>query len=241
MDALTESGEGPDAGSVNRPVTAALLAALVALLSLTAVAPAGAATSRAACLKKASHAKTASARSRARAKCRKPAAKAATATIGVETVPAPAPAVAPVPAAVATVTRTPVAAPAPAPALSAIQQGLVDCANGARAQAGLPALRVDGALTRAAQAFAGDMSTRNFFDHITPEGLAPWDRIAAVLNGEAPFRTMGENIALGYADAPSTCVGWMNSAGHRANILDPDFTAIGTGWVNGYAVQDFGG
>lgn len=223
-----------------RPVTAALLAVVVALLSLGTAAPAGAANGRAACLKKASHAKTAKARSRARAKCRKPAAQAATATIGAETVPAPAVAPAPAPAAVAAVvTRAP--AVAPAPALTALQQGLVDCANGARAQAGLPALRVDGALTRAAQGHAADMLARNYFDHITPEGLAPWDRIAAVLDGEAPFQTMGENIALGYADAPSTCLGWMNSAGHRANILSPSFTAIGVGWASGYAVQTFGG
>jgi uncharacterized protein YkwD len=84
------------------------------------------------------------------------------------------------------------------------------------------------------------MATRHYFDHATPEGLMPWDRIAATLGGETPFSTMGENIAEGFADAPSTCLGWMNSAGHRANILSGNFDAIGVGWAGGYAVQTFG-
>jgi uncharacterized protein YkwD len=136
--------------------------------------------------------------------------------------------------------RTPSTPAAAAPAPSALQTGVVDCANRERAKAGLPALAVDAALTRAAQAHAADMASRNYFDHYTPEGLSPWDRIAAALQGERPFQTMGENIAEGFATAEDTCVGWMNSAGHRANILNPDFTQIGAGWADGYAVQDFG-
>lgn len=121
-----------------------------------------------------------------------------------------------------------------------LQQALVACTNRARAAHGLPALAVDPALTRAAQAHAADMDARDYFDHTTPEGLEPWDRVRAALGGAAPFSAVGENIAMGYADADATCDGWMDSPGHRANILSEEFTLIGTGWVDGHAVQNFG-
>jgi len=128
----------------------------------------------------------------------------------------------------------------PTVSLSALEKGVVDCANRERATAGLRALTVDAALTRASRAHAADMADRSYFAHNSLDGRTPWDRIAAALDGQDPFVGMGENIAMGYRDAESACVGWMNSPGHRANILDPDFTAIGAGWVDGYAVQDFG-
>lgn len=136
-------------------------------------------------------------------------------------------------------------APATATALTGSAPGgpagqVRDCANTERAKIGLPALADDPALDRAAVAHATDMRDRGYFSHVTPDGVTPWDRIAAALHGEQPFVWMGENIAMGFADVPSTCTGWMNSPGHRANILDPHFTMIGTAWVDGYAVQDFG-
>lgn len=124
--------------------------------------------------------------------------------------------------------------------VGALQQALVTCTNRARAAHGLPALSADPALTRAAQGHAADMDARGYFDHTTPEGLEPWDRIRAALGSADPFTAMGENIAMGYAGADATCDGWMNSPGHRANILSEEFTLIGTGWVDGYAVQNFG-
>lgn len=131
-------------------------------------------------------------------------------------------------------------APATAPATSALQDGVVACANRERAARGIAALKVDATLTRSAQAHAADMAARRFFGHETPEGRTPWDRIKAALQGATPFRSMGENIAMGFATAEAACQGWMNSEGHRRNILDPDFTLIGAGWVDGYSVQNFG-
>lgn len=133
-----------------------------------------------------------------------------------------------------TTSTTPVADP------SGLRAAIRQCANRERAKAGLPALAADVTLDRAAEGHAEDMAARHFFSHDTPEGRTPWDRIKAALQGAEPFMVMGENIAMGFADADATCVGWMNSPGHRANILDRDFTLIGTAWVDGYAVQDFG-
>jgi uncharacterized protein YkwD len=139
------------------------------------------------------------------------------------------------------------AVPAPAtpsiPAPDGLRAGLRDCANSERAKVGLPPVSDDPALDLAAQGHAVDMQVRNYFDHDTPDGKTPWDRIRSAIStlGEKVFDWMGENIAAGFDDAPSTCVGWMNSPGHRANILNAHYDKIGTGWIDGYAVQDFGG
>ncbi len=157
--------------------------------------------------------------------CRKPATKrpAAPTAAAAPTAPAASP-----------------ASSAPAPATSALQDGVVACANRERAARGLAVLSVDASLTRAAAAHAADMAVRGFFAHRTPEGLTPWDRISAALQGAEPFNTMGENIAMGFRSAEAACEGWMNSDGHRRNILNPGFTLIGAGWVDGYSVQNFG-
>lgn len=142
----------------------------------------------------------------------------------------------------ATTPSTPAsAAPTPAAAPGGERAQIRDCANTERAKVGLGPLADDAALDRAAQAHAEDMRARDYFAHESPEGTMPWDRIEATLRGEAPFTWMGENIAMGFADVPATCVGWMNSPGHRANILNPHYDTIGTAWVDGYAVQEFGG
>lgn len=135
---------------------------------------------------------------------------------------------------------TPVVTSAPVADPSGLRAAVRECANTERAKVGLPPLADDITLDRAAQGHAEDMAERGFFSHDTPEGRTPWDRIAAALLGATPFSVMGENIAMGFRDVDATCVGWMNSPGHRANILDPDFHLIGTAWVDGYAVQDFG-
>lgn len=142
-------------------------------------------------------------------------------------------------------TSTPVAEARPAVvaapvATTPMQDDLVACTNRERVAAGLSPLATDPALIRAAQGHAEDMNARNYFDHITPEGRTPWDRIRAQLAGADPFATMGENIAKGFSQAQATCDAWMASPGHRENILNPDFTLIGTGYVAGYAAQNFG-
>jgi uncharacterized protein YkwD len=136
------------------------------------------------------------------------------------------------------------------PAPGGIRAELRECATKERRKVGLGPLSDDPALDAAAQAHALDMKQRNYFEHETPGGKSPFDRIDAALvslgsllglDRLSTFDWMGENIARGFADADATCAGWMNSPGHKANILRPQFDAIGTGWVDGYAVQDFGG
>jgi uncharacterized protein YkwD/stress response protein SCP2 len=119
---------------------------------------------------------------------------------------------------------------------------VVDLTNRERAAAGLPPLTVDPLLTTAAQAHSADMVARDFYSHTSPDGGKPWDRAAAA--GSAR-RTIRENIACGQRSPTEVVRGWMNSPGHRANILKPDFTHIGVGFAGGgrsgaYWTQLFG-
>lgn len=120
---------------------------------------------------------------------------------------------------------------------------VVDLTNRERARAGLAALAVDPRLTAAAQAHSADMVARDFYSHTDPDGGKPWDRAAAA---GAARRTVGENIACGQRSPADVVEGWMNSPGHRANILKADFTHIGIGLAGGgragtYWTQLFGG
>ncbi|MFI8190422.1 CAP domain-containing protein [Streptomyces sp. NPDC085946] len=97
--------------------------------------------------------------------------------------------------------------------------------NEERAKVGCSPVAADSALTRLAQAFSEDMAARGFFDHTDPDGATPWDRAEkAGISGLG-----GENIARGQADAEAVMEAWMNSPGHRANILNCDFTTLGVG------------
>ncbi|WP_446035202.1 CAP domain-containing protein, partial [Streptomyces olivaceus] len=111
------------------------------------------------------------------------------------------------------------------------------------AGAGLPALAPDDRLARAAQAHSADMVARDFYSHTDPDGGRPWDRAAAAGSSR---RTVGENIACGQRSPAEVVEGWMNSPGHRANILKSDFTHLGVGLAGGgragtYWTQLFGG
>ena len=120
---------------------------------------------------------------------------------------------------------------------------VVDLTNRERARAGLRPLATDPHLTAAAQAHSADMVARAFYSHTSPEGSQPWDRAAAA---GARRRSIGENIACGQRSPAEVVDGWMNSPGHRANILKADFTHIGIGFEGGgrqgtYWTQLFGG
>ncbi|MEU9560110.1 CAP domain-containing protein [Streptomyces fumanus] len=120
---------------------------------------------------------------------------------------------------------------------------VVGLTNRRRTGAGLPPLAADPRLTAAAQAHSADMVARDFYAHTDPDGGRPWDRAGAA---GAPHRTVGENIACGQRSPADVVEGWMNSPGHRANILKPDFTHIGVGLAGGgragtYWTQVFGG
>ncbi|MFI9151723.1 CAP domain-containing protein [Streptomyces sp. NPDC053367] len=126
--------------------------------------------------------------------------------------------------------------------LARTEAEVVALTNRERAAAGLPPLAGDPALTRAAQAHSADMVARDFYAHTAPDGSRPWDRAAAA---GAARRSIGENIACGQRSPAEVVTGWMNSPGHRANILAPGFTHIGVGFAGGgragtYWTQLFG-
>ncbi|MFJ4623199.1 CAP domain-containing protein [Streptomyces sp. NPDC088812] len=126
--------------------------------------------------------------------------------------------------------------------LARTEADVVDLTNRERARAGLPPLAPDPLLATAARAHSVDMVARRFYSHTSPEGTEPWDRAAAA--GSAR-RTIGENIACGQRSPAEVVEDWMNSPGHRANILKPAFTHIGVGFAGGgpsgtYWTQLFG-
>ncbi|MFF6807072.1 sigma-70 family RNA polymerase sigma factor [Streptomyces sp. NPDC012616] len=113
--------------------------------------------------------------------------------------------------------------------------------NKERAAAGCGPLTGDPLLRKSAQGHSDDMAARDFFDHTNPDGADPGARITA-----AGYRwsTYGENIAKGQQSAQSVMTSWMNSPGHRANILNCDFKNIGVGIHDGaggpWWTQNFG-
>jgi uncharacterized protein YkwD len=127
--------------------------------------------------------------------------------------------------------------------LTRTEADVIGLTNRERAGAGLTPLAPDPLLTAAAQAHSVDMVARDFYSHTSPDGSKPWDRAAAA---GATRRSIGENIACGQRSPAEVVEGWMNSPGHRANILKPDFTHIGVGFAGGgragtYWTQLFGG
>ncbi|WP_405796734.1 CAP domain-containing protein [Streptomyces sp. NBC_01506] len=126
--------------------------------------------------------------------------------------------------------------------LASVASDVVALTNAERTAAGLRPLAGDPRLTTAAQAHSDDMVARGFYSHTSPDGRHPWDRATAA---GCAHRGIGENIACGQRSAAEVVRGWMDSPGHRANILKPDFTHIGVGLRGGgeaatYWTQLFG-
>ena len=110
------------------------------------------------------------------------------------------------------------------------EREVVDATNAERRHHGLAALSVDARLGAAARQHSADMVRRGFFAHQNPDGAQVWDRALAA---GYRYRKVAENIASGQRDAAEVVHGWMNSPGHRANILDAELTQIGVGLVSG--------
>lgn len=117
------------------------------------------------------------------------------------------------------------------------EQQVVELTNQERAKNGLSPLKANAELNYAADKYAQDMSEGGFFSHTGQDGSKAWDRAEAV-GYEA--RMMGENIAAGQRTPEEVVQDWMNSPGHRANILQSKYADIGVGFYNNYWVQDFG-
>lgn len=114
-------------------------------------------------------------------------------------------------------------------AIAAFERAAFDLINGERVAKGLKPLQMDNAVRVVARAHSADMAARNFFDHVNPDGLSPFDRLA---NAGILYQAAAENIAWnsGFSDPSETAVnGWMNSPGHRTNILNGVYTHTGMG------------
>lgn len=110
-----------------------------------------------------------------------------------------------------------------------LEQRMLELVNNERVANGLRPLAADPELTEVARKHSADMFARGYFAHDTPEGLTPFDRMQ---QANVRFLIAGENLAL----APSVTVahtGLMNSPGHRANILRPQFGRVGIGIMDG--------
>jgi uncharacterized protein YkwD len=110
-----------------------------------------------------------------------------------------------------------------------IEAQMLEMVNRERVANGLKPLEADPELTEVARQHSADMFARGYFSHNTPENLDPFDRMR---RANVRFSTAGENLAL----APTVQIahtGLMNSPGHRANILRPQFGRVGIGIMDG--------
>ena len=122
--------------------------------------------------------------------------------------------------------------------LSQYEQQVVDLTNQERAKQGLPALKVDLELSKVAREKSLDMQKNNYFSHTSPTYGSPFDMMKKF---GISYKAAGENIAKGQRTPQEVVNAWMNSSGHRQNILSSNFTHIGVGYVaeGNYWTQQF--
>jgi uncharacterized YkwD family protein len=112
--------------------------------------------------------------------------------------------------------------------VSAYEQQVVDLTNQERAKQGLPALKLDTELSKVAKEKSLDMKNNSYFSHTSPNYGSPFDMMKQF---GISYRAAGENIAMGQRSPEEVVNAWMNSEGHRKNILSSSFTHIGVGHV----------
>jgi uncharacterized protein YkwD len=131
--------------------------------------------------------------------------------------------------------------PPEADPITAMEDEVAALTNAERAVAGCDTLRVDERLRTAARAHSQDMAQHDYLDHTGLDGSSPSDRA-----GRAGYPGgVGENIAVGYRTPQDVMQGWMDSDGHRDNVLNCDYAAIGVGLAfdaggRPYWTQDLG-
>lgn len=106
---------------------------------------------------------------------------------------------------------------------------VVRLVNDIRRENGLGELTLNWELSRVARYKSQDMADNRYFSHTSPTYGSPFQMMQAF---GLRYRTAGENIAYGYSSPQAVVNGWMNSEGHRKNILNPSFTQIGVGYVS---------
>ncbi len=112
---------------------------------------------------------------------------------------------------------------------AAYEAEVVRLVNQKRAEYGLKPLSQDWQLSRVARYKSQDMKDLGYFSHTSPTYGSPFQMMKSF---GISYRTAGENIAKGYASPEAVVNAWMNSPGHRANILNSTYTHIGVGFVS---------
>ncbi len=112
--------------------------------------------------------------------------------------------------------------------VSSYEKEVVRLVNEIRVKNGLKELKEDWELSRVARYKSQDMKDNNYFSHTSPVYGSPFDMMK---NFGISYRSAAENIAKGQKTPEAVVNAWMNSSGHRANILNSSFTKIGVGYV----------
>ncbi len=112
--------------------------------------------------------------------------------------------------------------------VTAYENKVLQLVNVERQKAGLSALKMDESIRNVARMKSQDMQTKKYFSHTSPTYGSPFDMLKRF---GITYKTAGENIAMGQKTPEAVVKAWMNSPGHRANILKPAFTHIGVGYV----------
>jgi uncharacterized YkwD family protein/spore coat assembly protein SafA len=115
-------------------------------------------------------------------------------------------------------------------AVKSFEQQVFDLTNKERAKQGLPAFKIDWELQRTARYKSDDMRDKGYFSHQSPTYGSPFDMMKQF---GISFRSAGENIASGQRDPSQVVTSWMNSQGHRENILNRNYTHLGVGYSTG--------
>jgi uncharacterized protein YkwD len=175
----------------------------------------------------------------------------APAPVDVQDPPAPTPsntATPPVTSPTPTASATPTPPPAPTPVTGSNEDPCQDqehttdreeicrLVNIERVKHGLGVLELNPVLVAISQAYSEKMSSEGFLNHTSPDGSTMTSRLHS---GGAAYSWAGENIAHGQAGPAEVMNSWMNSSGHRANILNSHYKKIGIGSMQRYWVQDF--
>lgn len=120
--------------------------------------------------------------------------------------------------------------------VSSIEQEVVNLVNIERQKAGLAPLKIDTELSKVARLKSEDMKNKGYFSHTSPTYGSPFDMLKQF---NITYKTAGENIAKGQKTAKDVVNAWMNSEGHRKNILSKSFTHIGVGHSSNHWTQLF--
>lgn len=123
-----------------------------------------------------------------------------------------------------------IAVPLPDPALASLEADVVALCNAERKKNGLKPLTINWEVARVARYKSEDMKNLKYFSHESPVYGSPFQMLKSF---NIKYKTAGENIAKGQKTAKAVVDAWMNSAGHRANILNASFTETGVGFCEG--------